>query len=161
MVTLFIFVLTFKINNKANKNILLLFAHNYINNNKYSTITYLHNKFKVFMKKVFFTVSILILGATNAPSVHANDISLRLCEYVQANDKNRLRSFLKQNKIKIRNFYDDLACNGDNLLVFAAKSNALEVGKFIIGNLPAKKVQNEIDAIAKHSVALAEEAKNR
>lgn len=113
------------------------------------------------MKKVFFTVSLLILGATNTPSVHANDISLRLCEYVQANDKNRLRSFLKQNKIKIRNFYDDLACNGDNLLVFAAKSNALEVGKFIIGNLPAKKVQNEIDAIAKHSVALAEEAKNR
>jgi hypothetical protein len=113
------------------------------------------------MKKVFLTASFLVLSSSIAPTVKADDISLRICEYVQANDKNRLRAFLKQNKIKIRNFYDELTCNSDNLLVFAAKSNALEVGKFIIGNLPAKKVQNEIDTIAKHSILLAEEARNR
>lgn len=113
------------------------------------------------MKKVLLTASLLTLSAAITPIAHADDISLRLCEYVQANDKNRLRAFLKQNKLKIRNFYDDLTCNGDNLLIFAAKSNAIEVGKFIIGNLPVKKVKDELDNIAKHSAELAEEANNR
>ncbi|HCM47669.1 MAG TPA: hypothetical protein DIS98_09225 [Colwellia sp.] len=44
-----------------------------------------------------------------------------MCEYVQANDKSRLRAFLKQNKLKIRNIYDRLECNGDNLLIFSTK----------------------------------------
>lgn len=113
------------------------------------------------MKKFLFFTSLLALSAAFTPLAYADDISLRLCEYVQANDKNRLRAFLKQNKLKIRNFYEGLACNGDNLLVFAAKSNAIDVGKFIIGNLPVKTVKDEIDNIAKHSAELAEEAKIR
>lgn len=113
------------------------------------------------MKKILFFTSLLALSATVTPFAYANDISLRLCEYVQANDKNRLRAYLKQNKLKIRNFYDGLACNGDNLLIFAAKSNAVEVGKFIIGNLPVKKVKDDLENIAQHSAELAEEAKNR
>ena len=67
----------------------------------------------------------------------------------------------KQNKLKIRNIYDDLACNNDNLLIFSAKSNAIEVGEFIISKLPAQKVKDEIDNLAKHSVHLSEKAKER
>lgn len=97
-----------------------------------------------------------------APQSQANDgLSLRVCEYVQANDKNRLRSFLKQRKVKVRNFYKNIKCNGDDLLVFAAKSKALEVGEFLISKLPAKIVATKIDAIAAHSAHLAEEAKDR
>ena len=113
------------------------------------------------MKKILLIASLLSFTAAIVPVAQANDISLRLCEYVQANDKNRLRAFLKQNKLKIRNFYDELECNGSNLLVFAAKSNAIDVGKYIIGNLPAQKVKDEIDMISQYSAELAEEAKNR
>lgn len=113
------------------------------------------------MKKIILIASILATSAIMTPTVQADNFSLRICEYVQANDKNRLRSFLKQNKIKIRKVYSDLSCNGDNLLIFAAKSNALEVGEFIIGKMPAKKVKAEIDNIAKYSAHLAEEARDR
>ncbi len=114
------------------------------------------------MKKALLITSLLAAGAlVIAPSAQADNLSLRICEYVQANDKNRLRSFLKQNKLKLRNIYSGLECNGDNLLIFAAKSKALEVGEFIIGKLPAKKVKTEIDNIAKHSAHLAEEARDR
>jgi len=113
------------------------------------------------MKKVLLIASLLASSAVIAPIAQADNLSLRICEYVQANDKNRLRSFLKQNKLKIRNIYDGLTCNSDNLLIFAAKSNSLEVGEFIIGKLPAKKVKSEIDNIAKHSAHLAEEARDR
>ena len=113
------------------------------------------------MKNIFLITSLLVSGFVISPITKADDLSLRICEYVQANDKNRLRAFLKQNKLKIRNIYDGLACNGDNLLIFAAKSQSLEVGEFIIGKLPAQKVKDEIDNLAKHSAHLAESAKTR
>ena len=114
------------------------------------------------MKKILLVASIVLASSIAiAPTAQANNLSLRICEYVQANDKNRLRSFLKQNRLKIRNIYGDLQCNGDNLLIFAAKSKSLEVGEFLIGKLPAKKVKAEIDNIAKYSAHLAEEAKDR
>ncbi|TPH12526.1 DUF3718 domain-containing protein [Litorilituus lipolyticus] len=113
------------------------------------------------MKKVILLSTILAASTLTAVPAKADNISLRICEYVQANDKSRLRSFLKQNKLKIRNIYDGLECNGDNLLIFSAKSKALEVGEFIIGKLPAKKVKPEIDNLAKYSAHLAEEARER
>jgi len=113
------------------------------------------------MKKVILITSLLVSSVVLSPIAQADNLSLRICEYIQANDKNRLRSFLKQNKLKIRNIYDGLECNGSNLLIFAAKSQSLEVGEFIIGKLPAKKVKSEIDNISKHSAHLAEEARDR
>ncbi len=113
------------------------------------------------MKKTLLIASLLVASTAIVPSAKADNLSLRICEYVQANDKSRLRSFLKQNKMKIRNIYDGVLCNGNNLLVFAAKSKSLEVGEFIIGKLPAKKVKAEVDNLAKHSAHLAEEARDR
>lgn len=113
------------------------------------------------MKKILLLSALIASGAFTALPAKADNMTLRICEYVQANDKSRLRSFLKQNKLKIRNIYDGLECNGDNLLIFAAKSKALEVGEFIIGKLPSKKVKPEIENLAKHSAHLAEEAKER
>jgi hypothetical protein len=113
------------------------------------------------MKKTLLIASLLASTAVIAPVAQADNLSLRICEYVQANDKNRLRSFLKQNKLKIRKIYKGLSCNGDNIMIFAAKSNSLEVGEFIIGKLPAKTVKAEIDNLAKYSAHLAEEARDR
>ena len=72
------------------------------------------------MKKLLLVP--VLLAATLIPTTQAQaaDIGQRICEYVQANDKGRLRSFLKQNKLKLRSIYDDLKCNGDNLLIFAS-----------------------------------------
>jgi hypothetical protein len=113
------------------------------------------------MKKLILLPLLLATTVITATPAQADNMSLRVCEYVQANDKSRLRSFLKQNKLKVRNIYDGLKCNGDNLLIFSAKSNALEVGEFIIGKLPSKKVKPEIDNLAKYSAHLAEEARER
>ncbi|MEW6992421.1 DUF3718 domain-containing protein [Colwelliaceae bacterium 6441] len=112
------------------------------------------------MLKIILLSGLIISTLFISPTAEAN-LSLRVCEYVQANDKNRLRSFLKQNNLKVRKIYNGLLCNQSTLLVFAAKSNALEVGEFIIGKLPAKIVASELDDIAKHSAHLAEEAKDR
>lgn len=113
------------------------------------------------MKKVLLITTLLVSSAVMAPVAQADNLSLRICEYVQANDKNRLRSFLKQNKLKIRKIFGDITCNGDNVLIFAAKSKSLEVGEFLIGKLPSKKVKTEVEELSKYSAHLAEEAKER
>ncbi|WP_448213306.1 DUF3718 domain-containing protein [Colwellia sp. MEBiC06753] len=115
------------------------------------------------MKKTLLIASLIVTAtaASYTPVASANDAALRICEYVAANDKNRLRTFLKQNKLNIRSVFDDISCNDQNLLIFSATNNALEVGEFIIGKTPAKVVTANLEEIAKHSPHLAEAAKKR
>jgi len=113
------------------------------------------------MKKTLLLASIITATITFAPITEANNTSLRICEYVAANDKNRLRSFLKQNKLKIRNVFKNIQCNGKNLLVFAASNKALEAGEFLIGKIPAREVAKHIEEIGKYSKHLEEEANER
>jgi len=113
------------------------------------------------MKKTLLLASIITATVTFAPVTKADNMSLRICEYVAANDKNRLRSFLKQKKLKIRSVFKSIKCNGKNLLVFAASNKALEAGEFLIGKVPSKEVAKNIEEIGKYSKHLEEEAKDR
>ncbi len=113
------------------------------------------------MIKITLLASLVTATLLTIPSAKADTLSLRVCEYVQANDKNRLRSYLKQKKLKVRSIYKGFLCNDSTLLVFAAKSKALEVGEFLIGKLPAKMVAAEIEDITKYSAHLGEEARDR
>lgn len=115
------------------------------------------------MKVTLITSLVLAASLSYTPqSLAFNDsMSLRICEYVSINDKKRLRKYLKSNKLKIRSIFDGIECNGKNILVFAASSNALDVGEYIIGKLPVKTVSENIDAVSKSSAHLAKEANKR
>ena len=76
------------------------------------------------MKTIIF-LSLIFSSITWVSEVHAEDsFTLRACEYILANDKRRLRAFLKSRHLKIRSVFDTLKCNHQNMLVFAAKSHA-------------------------------------
>ena len=115
------------------------------------------------MKTTILASLILATAVSFTPQSVAFDdsMSLRICEYVSINDKKRLRSYFKSNKLKIRNIFEDIKCNGDNLLVFAATSNALDVGEYIIGKLPVKIVKEHLPAIKASSAHLAKVANDR
>lgn len=121
------------------------------------------NKFalEVYMKKIVITAILASITMFSAPEVSANDISVRVCEYVQANDKKRLRKYLKDQKLKVKVIFDSVGCSGDNILVFAAKQQALEVGEYLIGKTPKKSVTANLDAITAASAHLGEAAKKR
>jgi len=113
------------------------------------------------MRNIILLSALLTACYAVTPTAEAYNVSLRICEYVQANDKTRLRSYLKQNKLKLRTIYRDIKCNDNSLLIFASKKNALSVGEFIISKLPSKKVALEIDEMANFSAHLAEKARQR
>ncbi|KKL04760.1 hypothetical protein LCGC14_2612860, partial [marine sediment metagenome] len=68
----------------------------------------------VFSGSVFFS----------APVKADDQLAISICEYIAADDKNRLRDKLKTSRVKIRNIYDAVLCNGNNLLRHAIASNA-------------------------------------
>jgi len=112
------------------------------------------------MWKALIIILIVLAFSYTPPSFSAN-LSLTVCEYIAANDKRRLRSFLKSNKLKIRKIFKGIRCNGKNLLLFAAKSNAVETGEMIIGKLSKKIIKKNLEELTKLSAPLTTAANKR
>lgn len=66
-----------------------------------------------------------------------------LCEYTKADDKNRVRKVLSDNKVNVRKIYDAIQCNGDSLIKFAMRNDAYETGSFFVKQMPAKALVAE------------------
>ncbi|MGL5905855.1 MAG: DUF3718 domain-containing protein, partial [Shewanella sp.] len=55
------------------------------------------------------------LGGMSVPvtaSAEADPLVASLCDYVKANDKNRLRKKLKESRVKLRQVYSGISCDG-------------------------------------------------
>ena len=90
---------------------------------------------------------VVVAGAVLvSPVVHADDqLAASMCDYVKADDKNRLRKVLSDYRLRLRNIYDGVVCNGESLLRHAFKSNANDVGEFIAKQLPGSAVSSSGD----------------
>lgn len=100
------------------------------------------------MKQLSGVVALAILSASfvvSKPAMADDALVVSICNYVAADDKNRLRKKLKSNKVKLRNIYDGVACNGLNLLQFSMSKNANNVGKYIVKRLPGSKLKSGAD----------------
>ena len=91
------------------------------------------------MRLLPVALAALIAASFVSTSAEANTDQLvaNICDYVKSNDKNRLRKKLKENRVKLRNIYDGVSCDGNSLLRTAYNSNSLEVGEYIAKRLPA------------------------
>ncbi|MFY0656208.1 MAG: DUF3718 domain-containing protein [Neptunomonas phycophila] len=89
--------------------------------------------------KYFVFLFAVMMSVVSVPS-HSANIAQTLCEYVAVDDKKRMRSFLKTNKLKIRSIFKGVQCNNQDLLSFADNKGSTNVGAFIIGKLPKKIV---------------------
>jgi hypothetical protein len=75
-----------------------------------------------------------------AVAVADDQLAASMCDYVAADDKNRLRKVLSDYRLRLRNIYDGVVCNGNNLIRHAFKNNAADVGEFIAKQLPGSAV---------------------
>ncbi|MEO2268340.1 DUF3718 domain-containing protein [Pseudoalteromonas pernae] len=97
-------------------------------------------------------LSVAIASAVLAGSVlytapaSANDrLAVSICEYIAANDKNRLRKTLGDARIKLRDISDSVKCNGNNLVRHALASQAVDTGEYIIKSLPKSSLEDGAD----------------
>jgi hypothetical protein len=106
-------------------------------------------------------ITLLLITQLYSPKSSANNLAGDICEYVAVDDKKRLRSLLKTQRIKLRSIFGEVTCNGKNILVFAAINNADKVGKMIIKKLPKKTLRLLIDELTTISETLGALAKER
>ena len=109
------------------------------------------------MKTIIAMITFASLSLTFAPSVQASNVAKNLCEYVSVDNKSKLRTFLKSNKLKIRNVFEGVSCNGKNLLEFAAEKNAIKTGSMIIGKLSKKVVKANLVSISSTNLSVIAE----
>ncbi len=57
--------------------------------------------------------------------------------------------------------FKDVSCDNSNILIFAAKNNANEIGQLLIKKLPKAVIEVELENLATQSASLAEIAKAR
>jgi len=91
---------------------------------------------------------VMMVSYAPIPTAHAANVAQSLCEYVAADDKKRMRSFLKTNKLKIRSVFQGIQCNGMNLLEFAADNGSVKTGAMMISKLPKKIVKANLGVFA-------------
>ena len=115
------------------------------------------------MKTTLLASLVLATAISYTPQslAYADSMSLRICEYIAVDDKKRLRKYLKSNKLKIRDIFDKIKCNDQNLLEFSATSNSLDIGEYLIGKLPVATVTENLAVVEASSAHLAKVASNR
>ncbi|REL27430.1 DUF3718 domain-containing protein [Thalassotalea euphylliae] len=116
------------------------------------------------MKKLLLVSTITALALTSvvtAPKANASDVAQSLCEYVAADDKKRMRSFLKSNKLKVRSIFSGVQCNGQNLLEFAVAKNSVKTGSMMIKKLSKKVVSANLASLQAGSQPLVDAANAR
>ena len=91
------------------------------------------------------TVALSASLSISKPAFADDALVVSICNFVAADDKNRLRKKLRSSKVKLRNIYDGVTCDGLNLLQFAMKKKANNVGEYIVKRLPTSKLSNGQD----------------
>lgn len=87
------------------------------------------------MKKLLVPAIALLLSV---PAVANEQLAASLCGYLKDDNRNQLRKVLTDNKLNVRNIYDSIKCNNENLLQFAIRNDAYESGTFIVKQMPSK-----------------------
>ncbi|EDQ01094.1 DUF3718 domain-containing protein [Shewanella benthica] len=94
------------------------------------------------MRLLPISIAAIIAVSSLSMPVQANSdqLAANICHYVQTNDKNRLRKKLKENRIKLRNIYSGVTCDGNSLLRTAMNSGSDKVGTFIAKRLSVSEL---------------------
>ncbi|NDV90689.1 DUF3718 domain-containing protein [Alteromonas sp. 345S023] len=92
----------------------------------------------------------LIIAATSftfSHTAHAdvNEALANICTIVQADDKGELRKKMRRvqadYRLKLRDYYSGVSCNGHSLIRTALVNNAVEVGTLLVKKMPSKDLQ--------------------
>lgn len=93
-------------------------------------------KAKLFSVAAVFAVTSFI----STPAAANDQLAQSICSYVAADNKNNLRKTLSDNRLRLRNVYDGIVCDGLPLVRHAIKHNAADTADFIIKQLPGSQV---------------------
>lgn len=101
------------------------------------------------MKKNTLLSVIVAVGFTASSAVMADTsnqtLAEALCAYTKMNDKNAFRKMMTDNRLRLRNIYSAVVCDGSSLIRFAIQSNSNETAEFLIKQMPSSFIGDSGD----------------
>ncbi|MFT4994282.1 MAG: hypothetical protein ACI965_001305 [Paraglaciecola sp.] len=100
------------------------------------------------LKIVKTSIAIATLSLTLSGTAHAdiNDALQNICTIVKADDKNELRKKMKMVqsdfRLKLKDYYSGISCNGNSLIRTAMKNNAIKTGTLLVKKMPRGDLQS-------------------
>lgn len=94
---------------------------------------------------LFCSMLVGFVAFTSPAALADEQLIASMCDYVAANDKNRLRKVLSDSRLRLRNVYSGIYCDGNSLIRFAFINKADDVGEFMVKQLPASDVADSGD----------------
>lgn len=91
-------------------------------------------------------IAVLATPFVTTTASAGDQIAESICSYIAANDKNSLRKTLSDSRMRLKNVYDGVACDGLPMIRFAIKHNAADTAEFIIKQLPGSQIAKMGDA---------------
>lgn len=92
------------------------------------------------MKKTMLVLSALSMLSFSNVAAADEQLFQTICATIKSNDKNMLRKTMDSQKLKIRNVFEGLKCNGQDMIQFAVANNAHDVAIMIIKQLPKQVI---------------------
>ena len=100
---------------------------------------------KIVKTSLFITASCTVFSNTTQ-AADVNEALANICTIVQADDKGELRKKMRSvqsdYKLKLRDYYSSISCNGQSLIRTALTSNAVEVGTLLVKKMPSKDLKS-------------------
>ena len=80
------------------------------------------------------------LGVSGMAQADVNEALANICTIVQADDKGELRKKMRSvesdYRLKLKDYYSGVSCNGNSLIRTAMLSNAVEAGSLLVKKMP-------------------------
>jgi len=96
--------------------------------------------------KTSIAIATLSLTVSGTAQADINDALQNICTIVKADDKSELRKKMKRVqsdfRLKLKDYYSGISCNGDSLIRTAMKNNAIETGTLLIKKMPRGDLQS-------------------
>ena len=82
------------------------------------------------------------LGVSATAQADVNEALANICTIVSADDKGELRKKMRDvqsdYRLKLRDYYAGITCNGQSLIRTALQNNATEVGTLLVKKMPSR-----------------------
>ncbi|GEA12951.1 DUF3718 domain-containing protein [Alteromonas sp. KUL49] len=80
------------------------------------------------------------LGFSGMAQANVNEALANICTIVQADDKGELRKKMRavesDYRLKLKDYYTGISCNGNSLIRTAMLANAVDVGSLLVKKMP-------------------------
>src|SRR5690554_6056788 len=74
-----------------------------------------------------------------------DELALLFCSQVRYNNTSQFRSTLREYRLRIRDVYPRVRCNGETMIQFSHRHQAADIGRLMVENLRAQDLEASQD----------------